>query len=400
MKENKIDTNTHISINEGEEIEHVTFLYGDPDRPLPKGVSPLDLMKNCLTEEEYKQYEVMFTEHVKPPIPFTDAVKRKFESLDIPKKLHYYTLGELPNCNFYLQDNITVNKTGTNLIHFLNTNFSDFNEYFVWFTKYFTSYIEYFEKSDIENLKIDKIYSYNEIETLGKKYFKLIKKEAIKVQKLYTEFVEYIFNKHPLETSRPMSNSIRFYIYYTSHFKTLKPYVTNFQIDDAFNYKIFPDFFENKEEKLLEFFTTGEHFADVSAETNATSSSVYTILYITLFKLVEEDEFILKRCKNCGKYFLTDNSRIYYCNNFFKGFQTCKDIGNQIAQRIKQENDKVYGKYRKIYAKKAMLVKRNPDIEVYKSDYENWKKEAKEFMDAIRNEQKTYEEFDKWLDDN
>ena len=84
----------------------------------------------------------------------------------------------------------------------------------------------------------------------------------------------------------------------------------------------------------------------------------------------------------------------------FKGKQTCRDIGNQIAQRIKQENDKVYGKYRKIYAKKAMLVKRNPDIEVYKSDYENWKKEAKEFMDAIRAEEKTYKEFDEWLDKN
>ena len=75
-------------------------------------------------------------------------------------------------------------------------------------------------------------------------------------------------------------------------------------------------------------------------------------------------------------------------------------IGNQIAQRIKQENEIVYGKYRKIYAKKAMLVKRNPDIEIYKKDYENWKKKAKEFMDAIRNEKKTYEEFDNWLDEN
>ena len=84
----------------------------------------------------------------------------------------------------------------------------------------------------------------------------------------------------------------------------------------------------------------------------------------------------------------------------FKGKQTCRDIGNQIAQRIKQENDKVYGKYRKIYAKKAMLVKRNPDIEVYKNDYENWKTEAKKFMDAIRSEKKTYEDFDKWLDEN
>ena len=195
-----------------------------------------------------------------------------------------------------------------------------------------------------------------------------------------------------------MTNKIRFYIYYTSHFKCLKQYVTDYQINDAFNFRIIPKYLETSEEKLLEFFTTGQHFADVYAETDATSSSVYTILYITLFKFVEENKYIIKKCKNCGKYFITDNPRVSYCDNLFKGTQSCKDIGNQIAQRIKQENEIVYGKYRKIYAKKAMLVNRNPDIEVYKKDYENWKKEAKEFMDAIRAEEKTYKEFDEWLD--
>ena len=47
-----------------------------------------------------------------------------------------------------------------------------------------------------------------------------------------------------------------------------------------------------------------------------------------------------------------------------------------------------------------MLVKRNPDIEIYKKDYENWKKKSKEFMDVIRSDEKTYKEFDEWLDEN
>lgn len=399
MKEDKINSNIHLTITSEEEIQHITLLYGDPDRKLPKGVSVLDIIKDCLTEDEYKEYEELFTQRVKTK-PFTNEIKRKIDYLEIPKKLHYYELGELSNCHFFIKNHFSIVHGGTNLIDFLNTNFSNFDEYFVWFTKFFASYIKYFEKSDIENLKIDKVYSYSEIENLGKKYFKLIKKDAIKVQKIYSEFVDYIFNKHPLEDSRTMTNKIRFYIYYTSHFKALKQYVTDFQIDNAFNYKIFPEYLENSEEKLLEFFTTGQHFADVYAETNATSSSVYSILYITLFKFVEEDKYIIKKCKNCGKYFITDNPRINYCNNLFKGNQTCRDIGNQIAQRIKQENEIIYGKYRKIYAKKSMLVKRNPDIEVYKKDYEKWKKEAKEFMDAIRSEKKTYEEFDKWLEEN
>ena len=299
MKEDKINSNIHLTITSEEEIQHITLLYGDPDRKLPKGVSVLDIIKDCLTEDEYKEYEALFTQRVKTK-PFTNELKRKIDYLEIPKKLHYYELGELSNCHFFIKNHFSIVHGGTNLIDFLNTNFSNFDEYFVWFTKFFTSYIKYFEKSDIENLKIDKVYSYSEIENLGKKYFKLIKKDAIKVQKIYSEFVNYIFNKHPLENSRAMTNKIRFYIYYTSHFKTLKQYVTNFQIDNAFNYKIFPEYLENSEEKLLEFFTTGQHFADVYAETNATSSSVYSILYITLFKFVEEDKYIIKKCKNCG----------------------------------------------------------------------------------------------------
>ena len=399
MKEDKINSNIHISITADEEIKHITLLYGDPDRPLPEGVSVLDIIKDCLTEDEYKEYEELFTTYVQTK-PFTNEIKRKIDRLDIPKKLHYYELGELSNCHFFIKDHFSIDDRGTNLINFLNTNFSNFNEYFVWFTKFFTSYIKYFEKSDIENLKVDKSYSYSEIENLGKKYFKLIKKDAIKVQKLYSEFVDYIFNKHSSENSRTMTNKMRFYIYYTSHFKKLKQYVTDFQIDDAFNYKIVPEYLETSEEKLLEFFTTGQHFADVYADIGATSPSIYTILYITLFQFVEENDYIIKKCKNCGKYFITDNPRINYCNNLYKEKQTCRDIGNQIAQRVKQENEIVYGKYRKIYAKKAMLVKRNPDIEVYKIDYENWKKEAKEFMDAIRSEEKTYKEFDEWLEEN
>ena len=45
-----------------------------------------------------------------------------------------------------------------------------------------------------------------------------------------------------------------------------------------------------------------------------------------------------------------------------------------------------------------MAVKRNPDIEYYKTNYEKGKKEAKEFINDIKSGNKTYDEFDEWLD--
>ena len=63
---------------------------------------------------------------------------------------------------------------------------------------------------------------------------------------------------------------------------------------------------------------------------------------------------------------------------------TCKEYGIKTSQKRKENEEPVYGKYRQIYAKKAMAVKRNPDIEYYKTNYEKWKKEAKEFINDIK----------------
>ena len=79
---------------------------------------------------------------------------------------------------------------------------------------------------------------------------------------------------------------------------------------------------------------------------------------------------------------------------------TCKEFGIKTSQKRKENEEPVYGKYRQIYAKKAMAVKRNPDIEYYKTNYEKWKKEAKQFVSDVKSGKKTYDEFDKWLEGN
>ena len=70
MKKDKINSNIHLSITSEEEIQHITLLYGDPDRKLPKGVSVLDIIKDCLTEDEYKEYEELFFICIHIPVSF------------------------------------------------------------------------------------------------------------------------------------------------------------------------------------------------------------------------------------------------------------------------------------------------------------------------------------------
>ncbi len=270
----------------------------------------------------------------------------------------------------------------------------------MWFTKFFTSYIIYTGENDINQFEINTFYSFSEVEKLAKKYYDEIKSDLEYGQKLFSDFIDYIFNINNIEDIKDFSTRIRFYIYYTAHSKKIDRFINNsFSMEKGFKFKANKNFDATTEKDLITFFKS-KPSVDVEPDYTSNNDNIYGILYITLFQFVLNNKHLIKKCKNCGKYFITDNSRINYCDNIFKGSQTCKDIGNQIAQRIKQENDKVYGKYRKIYAKKAMLVKRNPDIEVYKKDYEKWKQEAKKFMNEIRNEMKSYDEFDKWLDKN
>ena len=103
--------------------------------------------------------------------------------------------------------------------------------------------------------------------------------------------------------------------------------------------------------------------------------------------------------KECNEFLLSLN--LINCKNEKKYIKTIYSISNNIEKnykiyKIKKRN----GKYRTIYARKAMLVKRNPDIKSYKTNYEKWKKEAKQFMQDIKDGKKTYEEFDEWLDKN
>lgn len=60
----------------------------------------------------------------------------------------------------------------------------------------------------------------------------------------------------------------------------------------------------------------------------------------------------------------------------------------------KKNDNSVYQKYRSIYDKKAMMVKRNADISFYKINYEKCKKQSKEFIQDIKNGNKIYDEFD------
>ncbi len=137
---------------------------------------------------------------------------------------------------------------------------------------------------------------------------------------------------------------------------------------------------------------------DISREYIYETDNLYTAFYIMLYNIISIKDWYVKICGNCGKYFITPKATVAYCDRIVEGELTCRDVGIKGQQKRKGEKEPVYKKYRQMYAQKAMTIKRNPDLPSYKTKYEKWKKEARQFIKDIKNGKKTYNEFDKWLE--
>lgn len=105
-------------------------------------------------------------------------------------------------------------------------------------------------------------------------------------------------------------------------------------------------------------------------------------------------------CKNCGRLFVpAHRSDTSYCDRRSpqNGLMTCKEYGTKRLWYEKLKTDEVKKMYRNIYAQKQMLCRRNPDIENYQSDFENYKRCSKQWKADVKNGVKSEKEFLAWL---
>ena len=115
-----------------------------------------------------------------------------------------------------------------------------------------------------------------------------------------------------------------------------------------------------------------------------------------------EKEIKIKTCKNCGKYFIIENrSDTKYCDRISPEdkTKTCKEYGGIRKYQDNLKTNEAMGLARKIYMAKQMMVKRNPDIDNYRKDFENYKIQSKEWKKEVKAGSKTNEEYIQWLKD-
>lgn len=321
---------------------------------------------------------------------------------------------------------------GDYLIAFLNLDLTKFNDFFKFFCTFIFEYIEDIPEKDRKKILSDldiyhKYFNTEEpkhiidTDTLNKyaKQFFEDKKEQdylLEMQQLFRDSIDYIYNNNKDKKLENLNIYERFYILQNinNEIKELsKKYMCNYDLNFSFHDKnfilnILEESMKSTKEPLSdEDFLINQLLQNNSKENKIYAKGpifktldIYTYFYIVLYHIVVKKYEYIKKCTVCGKYFLSKKENNLYCNGKYYDNITCKEFGIKTSQKRKENEEPVYGKYRQIYAKKAMAVKRNPDIEYYKINYEKWKKEAKQFVNDVKSGKKTYEEFDKWLNEN
>ena len=417
-------------------IDHMSILYTSipyriPASSNPKSIDETDkyYKENCSKEDNktimenddqlFNIKQQFLNKYIENEIAPNEKIKNETDNLMknfISKIIDTHNI-EPPHLRNLIKKDISSKLTGylvidyiwkydndyTLFINFLNTNFEKFEEYFIFFTTYFGDMLEYIDNTDLENLEIDELIDVNIIKSLAQKYYNTLSSELKNIQSVFKDFIDYLYFSN---TSKHLTLEQKFFIFYTEHKKILNRYSANYKQTNSFNFEYSNYKFLNNanfsstedfENKILELDPKGNLILSTN---KLTTTSIFSYFYISIYYLVLQNNKFVKKCKNCGKYFITSKLNVFYCENIFKNKQTCRSIGINLSQKKKESEQPIYGKYRKIYAQKAMKIKRYPDIPEYKINYEKWKLEAKKFMKDIKNEIRTYEEFDKWLDEN
>ncbi len=155
---------------------------------------------------------------------------------------------------------------------------------------FFTSYIIYTGETDINKFEINTFYPYIEVEKLAKKYYYEIKSDLEHGQKLFSEFIDYIFNINKIEDIKDFSNRIRFYIYYTSHSKKIDRFINNsFSMEKGFKFKANNNFDGTAENDLITFLNLN-HLLMLSQITHLIMiifMEFYILHYFNLYSIID-----------------------------------------------------------------------------------------------------------------
>ena len=226
-------------------------------------------------------------------------------------------------------------KLGVQLCDFINTDFSSYEHMKRFIEQYSPCTI-----AELGNIPIYKFYKDSDYDDLINKLIDKTSKKLSKIQKGFIKDIEYIYNLNELEELNNMSPAQRLYILREREQKA----------------KVFEIYEESKINLCLnnfgdftKFSITNEEDAQEIAKVVKTENllpynylckNIIPTFVIELLELTTIENIEIKRCKNCGKFFVPENrSDELYCSNIFENGKTCKEVGPfKVKQKLMEEN--------------------------------------------------------------
>lgn len=351
-------------------------------------------------------------EEVIQSIKYIKSEIKKISDEDIKKNNLNILAPSLLNSQLYVTKLMNVQTAEQLIINFLEYDFTNFSNYFSFFLDYgFLSIVSPVKSSDTAKFKALSLTTLNELLTLAYKYYKKDKNNLISYQEEYKKIINFIFNLDNDKSLNGLSSHNLLFLYKILHGpeSSIFKYRANINITENMLQiydllSITPDYVKATRKDTN---TLIKQLKELSNNNNIKLeygkiyklSSVFELFYLNLLSLVSNNSNYIKKCKCCGKYFYTNKVNVTYCDRIQneKTGQTCKDVGADIVALREKKKDYLVNLKAAIASKKAMDVKRHPDIPEYKENYKNWKPLALKYLQDYKSGTLDAKTFEKWL---
>ena len=118
------------------------------------------------------------------------------------------------------------------------------------------------------------------------------------------------------------------------------------------------------------------------------------LINLEILHLIKFQKKRIRRCRNCGKYFILNDLKRVYCDRKDESGRTCSDIGSKLSFKEKKENDPALKLYNSAYKTHHARYKHG---KLNKEELNVWREQAKKKLNKVKNGYLTLEEYQKWL---
>ncbi len=286
-------------------------------------------------------------------------------------------------------------RIGTLLCNFLNCDFKAIQS-----VKNFVQEYSLTLFAEITKMEFKNTYTANEYKNIINE---LAEKFGDKLESIKGDFisdVNYLFNVNQLEEIKNLSPLQRFYVLTMSknnskalsHFENDK---LNIALGDLSRLNTPLNIID--EDQAIEIAKANKNRI-LPIPYTFESKDICQLLIIVLQEIVCMDKFEIKKCKNCGKYFVPEKrTDELYCNNIYEDGRTCKEIGSFKVKQKMINDDNDLRTYKNVYQKLLLRTRRNPENLQYEKEFEKFKEDNRKMRDKLDKGKVTYEEYVEWL---